>query len=310
MSRFVTIDTGGTAIKYALMDENAVIYDQGEVPTPYTGLADYVDVLAEIYDKYADEDIEAVCMSAPGKIDASRGYFHTGGALFYMSGVDLASALKERIPVYFCVENDAKAAALAELWKGSMQGVSNGIVLVLGTGIGGAIIIDGKLYRGTTFAAGEFSAIPLNWGTRFPNSGSWSDINGVPGLVKNYAWAVDANPAEMNGRILFEAANTGDAAALAELQWYCETLATGIAGLQSILDVEKVAIGGGISRQPLLEETLRTVLHAGYERQPFFYPGSEPEVVTCQFASDANMVGALYHYLYEIRPSLQELEAC
>lgn len=305
MSRFITIDTGGTNIKYALMDENAMIYDQDEIPTPHDSLETYVETLGQIYDKYADEDIEAVCMSAPGRIDASTGYFYTGGALQYMSEVDLAAALKDRIPVFFCAENDAKAAALAEMWKGCMQDVQNGIIIVLGTGIGGAVIINGQLYRGSTFAAGEFSCIPNSWQSRYPSEGTWSQTNGVGTLTERYALAAGLNPREVNGRVFFDAVSRKDPKALAELEWYCETLAAGIAGLQAILDVEKVAIGGGISRQPILEETLCRTAENMFHRLPFYFPQSAPEITTCAFSSDANMVGALYHYLHELKPAMQ-----
>ena len=304
MSRFLTIDTGGTNIKYALMDEDAVIFDQGEVPTPHDSLESYVETLGQIYDKYGDENIEAVCMSAPGRIDAMNGFFYTGGALQYINNTDLAGALKERIPVPFCAENDAKAAALAELWKGSMKGVSNGIVLVLGTGIGGAVILDGKLYRGTNFAAGEFSGIPSEWSSRYPTQSTWSDFNAVPGLMKKYAYTIGTNPASMNGRLFFGDVNAGKQEAVSELKWFCETMATGLMGLQLVLDVEKIALGGGISRQPILEKTLRESMEEAHARMPFFIPITLPEITTCEFSSDANMVGALYHYLYEYKPAM------
>ncbi len=300
MSNYLTIDVGGTNIKYALMTENAEILDKGEVPTPMEGLDKYVDTLVDIYNKFAGK-VEAVCMSAPGRIDAHTGYFYTGGALRYIHETDLAGLLKDRIPVPFCAENDAKAAALAELWKGSMQGVKNGTIIVLGTGIGGAIIIDGKVYRGSTFAAGEYSCISSRLDKPYSTGMNWAGQNGVGSLVKIYAAKIGKDPSELNGRILFGKANEGDEDAINSIREYCMGLATGIISLQFIVDVEKVAIGGGISKQPLLMEKLQEQVHEMYDPIGDYLPATLPEIVSCTFGNDANMIGALYHYLFEIK---------
>lgn len=300
MSEYLTIDVGGTAIKYALMNEEAEIQEKGEVPTPMDGLDTYLNTLEDIYQKY-DGKVEAVCMSAPGRIDAQRGYFYTGGALQYIHEIDLAQALKARIPVPFTAENDAKAAALAELWKGSMQGVTNGTVIVLGTGIGGALIINGSLYRGSTFAAGEYSCTGVDLIKPYGESLTWAITASTSGLIRTYAKHANVDPKELNGRIIFDRVNAGDPVALEALDEFCLYVYNGIISLQTVIDVEKVAIGGGISKQPVLIETIKKVANEQYAKLPGYYPMSLPEIVPCTFGNDANMIGALYHYLYEIK---------
>ncbi len=302
MSHYLTIDVGGTYIKYALMNENAEILEKDEVPTPYDGLEPFIETIKKIYDQYADQNIEAIAMSAPGKIDANTGYFYTSGALNYINNVNLKDRLKEIIPVDFAVENDAKAAAAAEIWKGSMKGIQNGTVIVLGTGIGGAIIIDGKVYRGSTFAAGEYSGVPASlYDATYNAKNAWATINGVGAMIHNYADKLGVDPKEMNGKVLFTDANNGKQEALDAINEYCTTLASGIISLQFILDVQRVSIGGGISKQPLLLETLKKHLHEYYDNASSYMPATIPEVVTCEFGNDANMIGALYHYLYVIK---------
>lgn len=302
MADYLTIDVGGTNIKYALMNEEAEIYEKGEIPTPYEGLEVFIDTIVELYTKYyEDRDIAALAMSAPGKIDSTTGYFYTSGALKYISGVNLAERLAERIPVPFAVENDAKAAALAELWKGSMQGIKNGTVVVLGTGIGGAVIIDGKLYRGTTFAAGEYSNVSTRLDLPYSKKNTWANINGVGHMVDAYEEKIGAEPGSLSGRDLFADANEGKEEALEVIENYCVGLATAIISLQTILDVERVSIGGGISKQPVLLDTLRRVIkeiNAPYETTA---PHTLPDIQPCTFGNDANMIGALYHYLYELK---------
>ncbi|MBF0579801.1 ROK family protein [Erysipelotrichaceae bacterium RD49] len=298
MANYIAIDVGGTGIKYALMDETARIIDQSEVATPKESLDDFLDIIEGIYHQYQGHHPEALVMAAPGKIDSQNGYFHTGGALMYLNAVDLKSLLKHRIPIPFFVENDAKAAAMAELWKGSMKNVSSGLVVTLGTGIGGAVIIEGKLWKGHTYAAGEFSGIPVHWNTRASVFGeSWADLNCTNSMLTRYAFATNQDPDAINGRTFFEAVNQGDPTALAELEWFCETLATGLHALQLALDVEKIAIGGGISRQPVLIETLDRIVSNQYDRFPAWMPASKPLIEACQFSNDANLIGALYNAL-------------
>ena len=299
MKNYLTIDVGGTNIKYALMNEEAEILGQGEIPTPKDDLELFIRKLSDIYSLYKDKDIEALAMSAPGKIDSSTGYFYTSGALGYISGVNLRERLQDVIPVPFAVENDAKAAALAELWKGSMQGVRNGTVVVLGTGIGGAIIIDGKLYRGSTFAAGEYSNVSTRLDLPFSSKNIWARTNSVHTMIYDYAQRISADPSTLDGRILFTRANEGEKEALDAVALYCERLATAIISLQTILDVERVSIGGGISKQPILLECLKQKIEELYAPNRGRAPYSIPDIVACQFGNDANMIGALYHYLYE-----------
>lgn len=302
MANYIAVDVGGTNIKYSLMNEEAEIQEKGEFPTPYEeGLDGLINGLKKVYEKYADNDIKALVMSAPGKINSATGYFYTSGALKYIDNTNLKDVLKDVIPVPFAVENDAKAAALAEVWKGSLKGIDDAYVMVLGTGIGGAIVINGKLYRGHTFAAGEFSGIVGDL-SAFPMdfSKAWATTNGVGSLVRLYADKINEDAKNLNGRILFDAANNGDEKALEAIDEYTRTLASGIMSLQFTLDVQRVAVGGGISKQPLLLKYLNENIETYYKGFNGFLPASIPEVVQCTYGNDANMIGALYHYLYEL----------
>lgn len=301
MSNYLSVDVGGTGIKYALMNDDAEILEQGEVPTPKNDRDAFLDALVSIYEKYKDQDPQALAMSAPGKIDSKKAYFYTSGALGYLDNTNLAELLKDRIPVEISVLNDAKSAALAELWKGSMKGKNSGIVMTLGTGIGGAIIIDGKLWRGNTNCAGELSGIPTRWDapTNSLPTEWWCTYHCTKALTAGYAAAKNLDPDSVNGKDFFNAVNAGDPAAIARLDQFCDSLATGLLGLQLILDVEKISIGGGISRQPILIETLDRKVQELFDRKPPQIPASRMEISACEFSNDANLIGALYFYLAE-----------
>ncbi len=301
MSRYLGIDVGGSAIKYSLLTEEGEILEKGDIPTPTHDADAFVEAVGSIYDKYAGK-VEAMAMSAPGRIDSSRGYFFTGGALSFAVEFDMQSALQKRIPIPFSIENDGKCAGLAELWVGSLKGYNSGSIIVLGSGIGGAIILDGKLVRGDTFAAGEYSGISTRWD--LPQRGFanvWAMTNSTNGLVSTYADATDQDPKQLNGRIFFDAVNSGDETANKVLRNFCAQLVTGIYSLQIILDVQRFCIGGGISKQPKLMEYIQEELDACFASMPSFCPAHKPEVVTCTSGNDANMIGALYHYLFEYK---------
>jgi len=299
MKQYLGIDIGGTNIKYALMNEEAEILGQGEVPTDRLDFDNFRQSIVDIYDKYRGK-VEALVFSAPGRIDASRAYFYTSGAVVCIGERDMAEALKDYIDVPISIENDAKAAALAELWKGSMKGVKNGMVLVLGTGIGGALIIDGKLYRGTTFASGEVSPIATEWQKDYKETVGWSNYQSTTGLMRRYEAAIEAEKGSVNGRMFFEKVNSGDETAIAVLDEYCTHMATGLVSLQLVLDAEKYAFGGGISKQPVLIDTLRKKAEEAFSCNPYL-PASMPVIEACTFGNDANLIGALYHYLYELK---------
>ena len=105
----------------------------------------------------------------------------------------------------------------------------------------------------------------------------------------------------MNGRTFFEAVRQQDEDALEILDQFCDNVVCGIMSLQLIMDVQRFSIGGGISTQPILIETINRKLDELFEENKGKTPASRPEVVACTFGNDANMIGALYHYLYELK---------
>ena len=144
--RYLVIDIGGSFIKYALMDEAYYVMMTDQLPTPKEGRDELVEALGKLYDRFAGE-IDGMAIAAPGIIDSRKGYFYTGGALRYNEGFAMKEALLKRCPTKIHIENDGKCAAMAEAELGCLSDVENGVVLVLGTMIGGGIIKDGKLYK-------------------------------------------------------------------------------------------------------------------------------------------------------------------
>ena len=196
---------------------------------------------------------------------------------------------------------NGKAAALAELQAGALQGCCNAAVFIIGTGVGGGIIANGQLVRGIHFTAGEYSFVNTNADEWENTEKTMACQCSTKYLLKWYR-ARKGLPADapMNGKLFFDAANAAEPEALEVLERFCKAVAVQIYNLTVLLDVEKVAIGGGISKQPLLLDDLRRVyagLFASRGESPYMIGLPRCEIVPCHFSSEANQVGALYTYL-------------
>ena len=269
MKHYLVIDVGGTNLKYALMSEEMIV-QKGEIPTPLTHLDDFIETIGQLYDCY-ETQISGIAISAPGRIDANTGFMYTAGALEYINRDPMADLLKKRCPT----------------------------AITLGTGIGGGIIIDRKLYRGTNFAAGEISTLPTSIEAFNPNNSYWAVLNGASTLTDRYKQRSNTQSAVLNGRDFFKKVNEGDELALAILDEFCSHFAIGLFALQSILDVQRVAIGGGISDQDSLIRKINEKFTAMISSFPSYFPIQSMDIVRCAFSNDSNLYGALYHHIYE-----------
>ena len=300
--KVMVFDVGGTEIKYSVMDEQLNRADAGSVPTPDDTQEHFLATLEALYRPHAAE-VDGIAMSLPGFIDAEHGVVRGGGApsLLYNIGTPVGPRLAQRCGCRVFLENDGKAAAIAELRAGALQGCCNAAVFIIGTGVGGGIIANGQLVRGVHFTAGEYSFVNTNadeWENTEKNMACQCSTKY---LLKWYR-ARKGLPADapMNGKLFFDAANAAEPEALEVLERFCKMVAVQIYNLTVLLDVEKVAIGGGISKQPLLLDDLRRVyagLFASRGESPYMIGLPRCEIVPCHFSSEANQVGALYTYL-------------
>lgn len=297
MDTYLAIDVGGTFTKYAIMDENGTILKKSKVPTEKESQTAFVAMLEEIYRKYG-ENAQGIAISSAGMIDSERGYMYNAGSIFCVHNLDLAGELKRRTGVPVSVENDARSAALAELWKGSLAGCKNAIALVLGTAVGGAVIVNGHILHGKHQMAGEFSytlteaSDPLNPMKTLAMSG------GVPSLIRICSKEADIPEEDLNGEVIFEKANAGNELYLNGVRKYARILAVQILNLHFAFDPERIAIGGGVSAQPLLISMIREEIKKVSQVYPYEVP--LPEITACRFFNDSNLIGALYVLLKKI----------
>lgn len=289
------IDVGGSSIKYAGIDRERNLMDQGKVPTPYEGIEAYLDCLEGIYRKFQGR-VQGISLSVPGIIDSQKGVCITAGNLRFADGLGLVEELRGRCKVPVVIMNDAKCAALAESSYGALSDCRDGVVLVLGTGIGGALIKDGQVHMGHHFAAGEFSFIAMDDCVDLPAT-HWAGINGMPRLLEGAARIKGVPTDQVNGEQVFAWIQEGDRRIQKLLGEYTRSIARMIMNLQFIYDPQRFAIGGGISRQPLLMEQIRNNLDYLYALYPYQVPRAE--VVVCRYYNDANLLGAYSNFMLQ-----------
>ena len=287
--KYLAIDVGGTAIKYTLTDKNAETIKINEIKTRREA-EKLFELIDEIIHPHLNQ-IAGIALSFPGKINAEQGIVNKVATFDWICDMPLKSILEEKYKKPVWIENDGKCAALAELWMGNLSDVKNGVVIGLGTEIAGEIIINGALYRGSSETAGEFSSILTDF-KDFDNKKRFGKIAGH----KNLTDAYEDKKYAINSYELFEKYKSGDETAKEVIWDYARTIAAGIVTIQSILDVEKFCIGGGISAQDILIAEIKDRVHDFYSVK-FHEAVSEPTIEKCHFENASGCVGALYNFL-------------
>ncbi len=311
----LTFDIGGSAIKYGLCDIHGNLTAKGSQPTPNkpdTKVDDLVAALANIYQdvKANGGRVDGLAIALPGCVNAD-GSMRTGGALYYNYGVPLADLVEKATGLRPVLENDAKAAAAAELWMGALQGVDAGAVLILGTGLGGGFIINGSVYQGPFGSAGELSAFVLDCSNFSATLTMAAQVISAAGLVLkacealglDYNFTADVAHRQMpiDGKKVFELYHQGNEAIKQVLDDFGYETGKLIFNLCVVLNLQKVAIGGGISAQECLIDAICCGTEKAWETNPTsqLKPPliTMPQVDVCHFRNDANLIGAMHQYL-------------
>lgn len=303
--QYLALDFGGTFTKYALIDGSSRIQQQGKVPSACDGLEQMLASVESLKERFRGQ-FQGVAVSMPGRIDMARGIAHTGGNFRFIKDTPIRQELEQRFGVPVTVANDGKCAASAEAWNGALADVADGVVIVLGTGTGGGLVLDHQVRLGHTFGAGELSLFGVDLkqlSEGIPDlscstQAVWVDYMSATGLLKLYAACKGQKEVlpGMDGLAFFAAYDQGEPEAKEALELFGRYAAAGIYSIQSILDVQRFAIGGGISARPEVTQTIRRWVDAQFASIPFTSFG-KPEVVQCHYGNDANLIGAVSFYL-------------
>lgn len=305
MKQYLVLDFGGTYTKYALMNEDGAFLERGKVPSQCEDLEHMMASVAPLKEKFAGL-FEGVAVSMPGRIDTEKGIAHTGGMFLFIEHTPVGEELEKLFGVPVTIANDGKCAASAEAWNGALADVKDGVVIVLGTGTGGGIVLNHEVRMGHTFGAGEFSM----FGSSLDKlSGGWIEGEknddlflagylSATGLLRLYGLQKGASGAipDVDGIKFFEVYDQGEPEAVKALEEFGRYGAAAIYSIQSVLDVQRFAIGGGISARPEVTEMLRKAVDRQFGMLPFT-PFGKPEIVSCKYGNDANLIGALSFHL-------------
>lgn len=289
----LAIDFGGTQVKSALVSEDFVL--EKSLPTqssPQT-LDQALDVIDDLV-MSVEVALTGIAISVPGTVDTDEGVIYHGGLLRFFHGFRIKDILEAKYHLPVTALNDGKAAALGELAMGHLQGVTNGAALVLGSGLGGGLIINGKLFQGSHFQAAELTfLLPVQMEKVNPSQMRGTTLSAV-GLITKVN-KVLGNTDLKDGLLAFKAINAKKEAVYPIFEAYCRSLAITILNLQSIFDMEIFVLGGGISAQPvLIEEVNRQFDKVRHEIDFIGKIIKRPKIVACHHHNGANLIGAAY----------------
>lgn len=294
MKTYLAIDLGGTFLKYALVEENGHYYHQNKVQTPNC-IEDLWNTLAHLTDEAQKIcPIEGIAISAPGAVDSQTGIIGGASALPYIHGPNFKEEILKHCHLQAEIENDANCAALAEVWQGNAKDCQDAMFIVIGTGIGGAIIKDRKIHKGVHLHGGEFGYTVQEFDYDAKTFKTWSDVGSTISIINRVAAQKQVDPSTLTGEEIFAHVDD-DPICQKEVDYFYYRLAIGIYNLQYVYDPEVIIIGGGVSSQPNLESQINARLDEILKKVSI--ARIQPVVKTCQFKNDANLIGAVYHFI-------------
>ena len=296
MMYYICIDIGGTSIKYGVLSEKGEIFIDGTVSTKVTEkenfiLSDVKKLVRNILDEYRNYEIKGICVSTAGVVNPEKGEIaYAGPTIPKYTGTKIKEELEKEFSISCEVENDVNCAGLGEYWKGAGKGSKSMVCLTIGTGIGGSVILDGKLLNGIGYTAGEIGYMDVN-GNYIQNIASSKYL--VEKVQKEKVEREGITDT-ITGVDIFELAKRGDEICIAGINEIISNLAVGVRNIIYLLNPEVIVIGGGITAQKeYLEEKIRKEVNDGMISDMF----RKTRIELAQQGNQAGLLGALYNFL-------------
>ena len=312
----IGVDLGGTNIAVGLCDESLKIVDKGSVPTKANREAELIiKDMAELTKKIIERnglsltDIEYVGIAAPGTVNSKTGIVEYSNNMPFLN-FPIAEVFKKFLPVSrVIIANDANAAALAEALAGAAKDTKNSVMITLGTGVGGGVIIDGKIFDGGVNCAGaELGHTVIVAGGRQCSCGRlgcWEAYSSATGLaamtrekmtelkikrIPSILFDEEAREGKVSARTAFSAMKKGDTAGKEIVDKYIFYLAEGITNMINIFQPEVLSIGGGVcnEKEYLTKPLIELVTRDQYTRTN----PNKTKIVTAVLGNDAGIIGA------------------
>lgn len=316
-------DFGGSSVKFALVDENGNLMESGRGIAPLDSIEEFIDKVGQLYDRFKN-DIEGIAISIPGYIDPTTGHLFGSGVYVALYGHSIVDLLKDRCPVNISVENDGKCGALAEAWKGALADCKDGVVIILGSGIAGGVIKNGRIHSGKGFAAGELSYLITKTGDYSIMACAYMQA-GMLGMtykickakcldlsvqdsgavleqldeqlgLGNLRSQEGLGKTKVDGVRLFRWLEERDEVTERVYHEFICALALIVHNVQIFYAPERIIIGGGLSLQSRIFTDLDAELSHCYESMGT--PKQLRAVIgRSRYREECNLVGAMYNYL-------------
>lgn len=295
----IGIDLGGTTVSIGLVNDNNEIVEKIEGLSRCSEGADAVidrmaGMIEMLLSKKGNPSVSHIGLGCPGVLNREEGIVVYSNNIRWQQ-VPVCRELKSRLHVPVYVENDANCAAIGEYLAGAGKGSSHMIMITFGTGIGGGIILNGKLFLGKHGNANIIGHISIEKDGKectCKRKGCWENYASTKALLcmaKQEGMFADMPEQEVKGQHFFEALKQNDENAVRVFDRYTDYVAEGIANLINILDPERIVIGGGISAQG---EVLLLPVREKVKQKIYFRGMETADIVCSELANDAAIIGA------------------
>lgn len=320
----LVFDFGGSSVKYGIVDDSAKILLSGKLPAPLDSADTFVKTVKMLYDQHESE-VKGIALSLPGIIDSESGAHHGSGAYGQiLKGRNVIEMIGKACKTKVAVENDGKCGALSEAWMGALKDQRDGAVLILGTGVGGGIIVNKKIHRGLHFSAGEFSFAITKFNGYTITDEAWVNI-GIVGMTykickwKNIdisyqdagdtlvrydkllkadfpAYTKQPQKVKVDGKQIFKWIEEGDKDAVRVYEEFLSSMVSLIHNIQICFAPPKIVIGGGLSRVERLLPDINRELELFYAK--CCIPDTlHANLQKSRYLDECNLLGAMYNFM-------------
>ncbi len=296
MKFIIAIDLGGTNLKVGLLDQSCNIRYKAVLSTnSFTRKDNLIAAITDsiqkiIKDKFLKKsDIQGVGLGLPGPIDVRRGIVHFFPNIPGWKEVKLKDILQKRLGLPVHLDNDANLMALAEFYRGAARKAKNAVCLTLGTGVGGGIIIEGRIYRGSTFNAGEIGHIPINEEGPRCNCSGQACIEAYVGNTRILRKARQVFQRNISLEEVSMLAKRKNKRAIKIWQDVGRRLGIVLSGVVNLLNPDVIVIGGGVAcaGEALFRNIRQTITKRAMRVQ-----AKHVKVLAAKLGSDAGLIGA------------------
>ena len=288
----LALDIGGTAIKYGIFDScGFAVTALFEKATPKSESTNFiVEMITQIIkDMNKHHLIEGIAISTAGVVDSQTGHvIFAGPTIPGYTNTPIKQTIEKLFQIPCEVENDVNCAALGEWWKGAGKDSPSLVCVTIGTGVGGAVILNGQLWHGAAHSAGEIGYLPM------PSGRTLQEEASATALVANYSFLSSTPSNQLNGKIIFEKAKSGEVKAIKAIDNMLVALNQGLLAVAYLISPDTIVIGGGIAAQKeYLEDKIETKL-----KQQIVSERMLPKKIVCaKLGNTAGMIGAVYHFV-------------